>query len=59
MENKKDGERKKEERYYQCDVCGFKFRAIKPPRMCPYCGKIGTIRPVKDAKAILKESERY
>ena len=52
-------ENNKEEKVYQCEVCGFKFRAVRPPKRCPYCGKVGTIKPVKDAMTILKESERY
>ncbi len=47
-----------EMRTYQCEACGYKFKATRLHKICPYCGKEGTVKPVKDAETILKEVDQ-
>lgn len=45
------------QKHYQCDACGYEFKAYHMPKVCPYCGKAGKVKPVKTAAEILEEVE--
>lgn len=40
---------------YKCLKCGFEFSAPHRPPSCPYCGEIGTAKPIPTADDILDE----
>ncbi len=40
---------------YQCNTCGYEFKAYNMPKVCPYCGNKGTVKPLKTAEEILNE----
>lgn len=44
-----------EKRKYQCEACGYEFDATRMPKLCPYCGKENSVKPLKTATDILKE----
>ena len=44
-----------ERRRYQCESCGYEFDAVRLPKLCPYCGKENSVKPVKTASEILNE----
>ncbi len=43
---------------FQCRVCNFKFESQYLPKECPYCSKVGSVRPVPQASDILNEIDR-
>jgi rubrerythrin len=40
---------------YQCESCGYEFKAYNKPKLCPYCGKPNKVKEVKTAEEILEE----
>ncbi len=44
-----------ERKRYQCDACGHEFNSYLFPKLCPYCGKEKTVKPVKSVNDILNE----
>ncbi|MBS3131067.1 rubredoxin [Candidatus Woesearchaeota archaeon] len=40
---------------FQCKRCDYEFELAKKPNKCPYCGKEGTIGPLKSAQDFLDE----
>jgi|YelNatPaOPRAMG01_1025707.scaffolds.fasta_scaffold241236_1 rubrerythrin len=44
-----------EKKRYQCEVCGYEFESVRLPKLCPYCGKENSVKPLKSATEILRE----
>lgn len=44
-----------EQKKYQCEACGYEFVSYRQPKLCPYCGKENSVKPVKTAADILDE----
>lgn len=43
---------------YQCESCNYNIETQKTVRICPYCGKSNTVKPVVTAAKLLDEIER-
>ncbi|NQV09195.1 hypothetical protein HQ529_05065 [Candidatus Woesearchaeota archaeon] len=39
-----------------CAKCNYKFEKDKTPKLCPYCGKEGSMGKTKSAQDFLNES---
>jgi rubrerythrin len=40
---------------YRCEKCNFGFDKASPPKLCPFCGKEGSVYEEGDATTILKD----
>ena len=41
---------------FECRSCGYKFKSLKLPNVCPYCSKSGVVGSQKTAQDFLNET---
>jgi len=42
---------------YSCTNCGFQKEFVKVPKLCPFCGREGTLKKMQSAEEIVEESD--
>jgi len=42
---------------YQCEACNYRIETQKRPRVCPYCGKSETVKPVMSAEQLMEDTK--